>query len=126
MNPKPRYFEDAVYELATEIAELVIVKQRDYGHDNINAFGLMGIVVRSSDKVARLRNLIKERETTHREPLNESVQDTLMDTAGYSILGLMLERDWFKLELAEEVWRQAVVGEGKQDFVTEYFNDKNA
>lgn len=99
--PEPESFEEAVYRVAAEIADLVIRKQSDYGHDNINAFGLMGIAVRESDKVSRLRNLVAARETTHREPLNESVQDTLFDLAGYAMLGVMLERGWFNLELEE-------------------------
>ena len=96
MSIEPRTFESACYEVANEIAELVIRKQHDYSHDNINAFGELGILVRSSDKLARLRNLIGK------EGVTEPRIDAWRDLAGYSILALMLDRDWFKLELEGE------------------------
>lgn len=95
---QPVTFDDAVEMVAREIAGLVIKKQHDYGHDNINAFGETGVIVRISDKVARLRNIFK----TGKTPANEAIDDTYMDLAGYAIIALMLRRDWFKLELEGE------------------------
>ena len=51
-------FEEACREVASQIAEIVISKQHDYGHDNILAFKEQGLVVRLWDKVARLKNLL--------------------------------------------------------------------
>jgi hypothetical protein len=59
-------------------------KQRDYGSDNIAKFGLNGLVIRIHDKVARLENLIKKGSG----PSNESLQDTLLDIIGYSIIAI--------------------------------------
>jgi hypothetical protein len=90
---KPKSFNEACYQIAGELANLVIRKQHDYGHDNILAFGEQGLVVRSSDKVARLKNLLGK------EGKAEPRIDAWSDLAGYAILALMLDRGWFELEL---------------------------
>lgn len=69
-------------------------KQHDYGHDNINAFGLIGVAVRINDKYARLRNL-----TDRNEPLNEPLLDSWLDLIGYSVIAEMLINNTFNLEL---------------------------
>ena len=88
-------FEHACRQIADELAALVINKQRDYGHDNINAFGELGLVIRTNDKVARLRNL------QNKEGVTEPRIDAWWDIAGYAIIALMRERGWFDLELKE-------------------------
>ena len=92
----PDSFNNACFIIAEEIAELVIAKQHDYGHDNINAFGEFGVLVRTNDKVARLRNL------QGKEGVTEPRIDAWKDIVGYGIIALMIDRDWFKLELEEE------------------------
>ena len=88
-----RTFDEACYEVAREVADLVILKQKDYGKDNILAFGEFGVLVRTSDKVARLKNLIGK------EGITEPRIDAWVDIVGYGIIALLLDRDWFKLEL---------------------------
>jgi hypothetical protein len=92
-------FEHACREIAKEIAELVIRKQADYGHDNINAFGELGLIVRTNDKVARLRNL------NGKEGITEPRIDAWRDIAGYAVIALMLDKGWFELELKENKWQ---------------------
>ena len=89
-------FEDACRKVALGIAELVIRKQRDYGHDNINAFGEFGILVRTNDKVARLRNL------HGKEGVTEPRIDAWRDIAGYALIALMLDEGTFNLELKDK------------------------
>tara|TARA_R100000808_G_C2032209_1_gene75530 strand:- start:181 stop:525 length:345 start_codon:yes stop_codon:yes gene_type:complete len=89
-------YEESCREAALEIAQVVINKQHDYGHDNILAFREKGLVVRLWDKVARLKNLMWKNDY---EPKNESVVDTFIDIGGYSIIALMLHKDTFKNEL---------------------------
>lgn len=79
------------------ILETLIKKQKDYGHENISRFGRYGILIRTHDKLARLKNLQKTKNT----PENESVTDTYTDIVGYSAIGMMLERDWFGLPLID-------------------------
>ena len=98
MDSSKSTFDIAAQTVANDIVSLLIKKQRDYGHGNILATGLLGIAVRQSDKAARLYHLVSEKK----EPRNESLRDTLMDQAGYAIIGLMLLDGTFELELAPQ------------------------
>jgi hypothetical protein len=101
---EPKTFEDAVRQIANEIADLVISKQHDYGHGNILKFGEVGIKVRSSDKRERLKNLLgKIEELSESKTMNEPLKDSWKDIAGYAIIALMLDRDQFELELGHKV-----------------------
>ena len=71
---------------ATELATLLRSKQADYGPENILTTKHVGLAVRLTDKIARLRNLTME----NKDPKNESVRDTYMDIAGYGIIGMLL------------------------------------
>ena len=92
-------YEEACRKVALEIAEVVIAKQHDYGHDNILAFREQGLIVRLWDKLARLKNLIWVNPDN---PKNESIEDTFTDIAGYAIIGLMLRNNTFENELQEK------------------------
>lgn len=70
--------------VANQIVALLDKKRHDYGENNIRKFGSYGILIRVSDKVERLINLTKKEE-----PLNESVEETWRDIAGYAILALV-------------------------------------
>lgn len=72
-------------------------KQHDYGHGNINRFGMYGVIVRLSDKIERLENL-KNKDT---KAFHESTNDTLMDIVGYCVIALMILDDTFNLELGD-------------------------
>jgi hypothetical protein len=80
------------------ILSLLTKKQKDYGHANILAFGPVGVVVRVTDKLARLHNLVD----SGRDPavIGESLQDTLMDLVGYAVIMDMLVNDRFNLPLS--------------------------
>ena len=92
-------FEQSCRDTALRIAEIVISKQHDYGHDNILAFREQGLVVRLWDKISRLKNLIWGKGT----PKNESIEDTFIDISGYAIIGLMLANETFTNELKENI-----------------------
>lgn len=74
-------------------------KQHDYGHGNINAFGIIGVAVRISDKIARYNNLVNR----NAKEQNESLLDTLMDMVGYAVISRMLEDGTFNLPLMWEM-----------------------
>lgn len=97
---EPTTFQNAFDEVAADLRKLMVGKQRDYGHDNITAFGEMGVLVRANDKMCRLRNLL----TTGEEPNFEAIEDSWMDMANYAIIALMLRRGTFTLPLEDEVW----------------------
>lgn len=91
------YFEDAVDQIMTELKELMISKQKDYGPGNIMSFGEFGVLVRANDKMERLKNLL----TKKRDPSNESIEDTWKDLANYGIIALMVRRGIFELPLRD-------------------------
>lgn len=78
-----------------ELTSTLVRKQRDYGHQNIARFGLLGLAVRCHDKIARLENLV----TKGLKPGNESMKDNLLDVAGYAAIGIMWAAETFLLEL---------------------------
>ena len=98
LKNKPTSFEEACYQVGFDIQRLVIDKQKDYGQENILAFGERGLVVRLWDKVSRLKNLVWNCKSAK----NESITDTYRDIAGYAILAIMLERGWFTLPIKEK------------------------
>lgn len=95
----PESFEDAVEEVVGDLMLVMYSKQRDYGRGNIDAFGEVGVLVRASDKLARLKNLLYDNPGS--TPKNESVIDTWGDLANYAIIALMIRRGWWGLPLIE-------------------------
>lgn len=77
---------------------VLVNKQHDYGPENIARFGRIGLLVRLHDKISRLINLLRRGV----EPKNESLRDNYMDVINYCAIGMMLEREWFFLDLKEE------------------------
>ena len=65
-----------------------VSKNNDYGSDNILKFGIIGLVVRIGDKIARFQNLSK---AGSKQSVNdEKIEDTLIDIVNYSVYGEML------------------------------------
>ena len=91
-------WESACRDKCMELADLLISKQHDYGKANINDFGEYGIIVRSNDKFARIKNLDHEGLA----PKNESIDDTWRDIAGYAVLALMVRDGTFSLPYGEK------------------------
>jgi len=98
-NP-PGTFEEAFDSVVADLRDLMVSKQKDYGPGNITAHGEYGVMVRASDKVARLNNLLNKNEKD-KIVRNESVEDSWKDLANYAIIALMLRRGTFLLPLDE-------------------------
>ena len=104
-------FEDLYPDLSAEFKavqeemyELFARKQMDYGLSNIalggdlknkedKQFSLTGISIRLTDKVSRLRNLIKN--SKNYVP-GEGQEDTFIDIANYGIIGMLVGRNKWK------------------------------
>lgn len=87
---------------ATDLSEMCVRKQRDYGSGNILRFGWRGIQVRVSDKLERIKNMTirhahwwEQLEGGAAEPL----LDAFLDICGYSIVSTMLLDGDFTLPL---------------------------
>lgn len=71
-----------------KLAETLLEKNQAYGDSftkSVDKYGLPVIGVRLSDKYNRIEHLITNHELKEND---ESLEDTLLDMAGYSILGL--------------------------------------
>lgn len=77
------------------VTDLLIRKHIDYGPENINKFGQIGIIVRMYDKVSRLENILLKTDNNFNKAVNvntvkdESIIDTLIDIIGYAAIAVM-------------------------------------
>lgn len=76
-------------KITEAVKALLLAKNASYGDDNLRRFGRYGILVRVSDKVERIRNLLE----TGKQTIMESELDTWMDIAGYAIQALRFIRE---------------------------------
>lgn len=77
--------EQRIQSVVDDVGATLIRKNRDYGDSFSKQFakyGIMSGLIRMDDKMARLTNLI----TGAKANVDESVEDTLIDLAGYAIL----------------------------------------
>lgn len=77
-------------DVTMDLKALYDSKNSDYGdsfNDLFNEFGLITVVIRLQDKMNRLKTIAKnDGEYSVKE---ETIRDTLMDLANYSIMALM-------------------------------------
>lgn len=83
--------KSAVFKHITEkMAETYAKKNHDYGDafgKSVNEFGYISAVVRMNDKMERIKSLIKLENKTLVQ--DESIADTLLDLANYSVMTLV-------------------------------------
>ncbi len=91
----PKTFEEAVDLILTEMRKVMVAKQHDYGPRNITDFGEVGCLIRANDKMARLRNLLWNKDG--QAPKNEAIDDSWLDLGNYTILAQMAKRGWMEL-----------------------------
>src|SRR4051812_16951880 len=81
----------ALVRLFDELASLADRKQQDYGSRNLTQFGQFGVLVRASDKLARLQTLIeKARDREGPSVSTETIEDTWRDLANYGAIGALM------------------------------------
>ena len=79
---------DRFREITNRMADIYERKNHDYGNsfdESLDEFGLVAAVVRISDKFNRLKSLYNKEAKV----VDESIADTLMDTANYCIMTRM-------------------------------------
>jgi len=86
---------EELYNIFKIMGETHDKKSHDYGGNkdpltNLRLFGWKGIVVRLGDKYCRLLNFANS-ETLHVK--DENIIDTFIDSAVYSVLGVLLYKD---------------------------------
>ncbi len=98
----PKTFEEAVDQILTEMRKVIVAKQHDYGPRNITDFGELGCLIRANDKIARLRNLLWNKDgSVSKTPKNEAIDDSWLDLGNYTILAQMAKRGWMELPVGE-------------------------
>lgn len=90
-------FEREIADILESVKKLLIRKHNNYGDMNLYKHGHIGILIRLSDKLARLERLIEnpsaiEGEACLISEIEKAIKDTYMDMAGYAVQGVrMLE-----------------------------------
>ena len=82
----------SIESILDESFNLGVSKNNDYGSENILKFGIIGIIVRLGDKIARYKNLTTNKNTQQKVK-DETIKDTLMDIVNYATYGEMLSNN---------------------------------
>ena len=83
-----KVYESEIVNIAKEIGELVEKKDKDYNSafsKTLKEYGNVAYFLRLDDKLNRLKNLMLNNNNAE---VNESVEDTLKDIVGYTLLML--------------------------------------
>lgn len=95
---EPATLDAAFEQVCDELLAMFLRKHRDYGKGNILANGEIGISMRVSEKIERLKHLLLTQQT----PSNESIDETWTDIAVYAIIARLYRNGEFqKLEVTK-------------------------
>jgi hypothetical protein len=90
---RPTNFQEATEIMCDAMKLMIISKNHKYGKNNILKFGQQGIFMRDWDKICRLEEgIIKGKDLGE-----EGLMETWADNAGYSLVAMLLDKDWYKL-----------------------------
>lgn len=91
LGSSPKLSNDSVKQftdITTSMAKTYAAKNHDYGNSfeqSLDKFGLVASIVRMGDKMNRIESLSKKDAKVK----DESIKDTLLDLATYSIMTVM-------------------------------------
>jgi hypothetical protein len=96
-TPRGRLFQ-AHQEITQKAYEIMRAKNADYAcaedpFRNFRTFGLLGVLVRMSDKLARLRSFLENQTLAVKD---EGVEDTLIDLVNYAVIFSAMRRSDLK------------------------------
>ena len=77
--------------VCVELNAIYKAKNQDYGNsfgESVKEWGLIAAIIRMDDKMRRLKTLI-----TSERQVDETIRDTLLDLANYSIMAIMEGED---------------------------------
>ena len=96
----PTTLDEAYKQVEEELLQMFLKKHKDYGKGNILSVKELGIALRISEKIERIKHLLMQGNV----PANESVEETWLDIAVYGIIAVLYRRGHFeKLEVPKEV-----------------------
>ena len=82
---KPTNFQEATEIMCDAMKLMIISKNHKYGKNNILKFGQQGIC-RLEEGIIKGKDLGEE-----------GLMETWADNAGYSLVAMLLDKDWYKL-----------------------------
>ena len=75
--------------IQNELLETFIKKNNDYGNNNLDTYGKIGIIIRMQDKINRYLNISKN--NIEIKVQDETLNDTIKDLINYCYLFLIQE-----------------------------------
>ena len=91
--------DQAFSDVNEEFLKMFLKKHKDYGKGNILSVKELGIALRISEKIERIKHLLMKNE----KPTNESIEETWVDIGVYAVIAILLRRGEFEsLEVAKE------------------------
>jgi len=88
---KATSLDQAYEQILDELMKMFLRKHRDYGKGNILANGEIGIAMRVTEKVERIKHLLM----TQNLPTNESIDETWTDIAVYAVIARLVRNGAF-------------------------------
>ena len=96
--------DQAYQEVNEEMLKMFLKKHKDYGKGNILSVKELGVALRISEKIERIKHLLTQGDT----PANESVEETWIDIGVYAAIAILLRRGQFeKLNVPKEILDKA-------------------
>jgi len=83
-----KMLEQHLDQILSEIRELLIKKNKDYGDSNLREGGIEGIILRVQDKVSRIKHIGSTNGL-----VGEAAEKEWLDIAGYAIQAIRLMRE---------------------------------
>lgn len=84
-------------DITNSMIQTYQAKNQDYGNSfekSLDKFGLIASVIRLNDKISRIESLSR----TEAKVIDESIEDTLLDLANYSVMTII----WLRKNRANE------------------------
>lgn len=92
MTNDPKTLDEAFELVGEELLQMFLKKHKDYGKGNILTVKELGIALRISEKIERIKHLLTESKI----PANESIDETWIDVAVYAMIAVLYRRGWFE------------------------------
>ncbi len=104
MAQQPATLDEAYKKVEEELLQMFLKKHKDYGKGNIMSVKELGVALRISEKIERIKHLLMQGNA----PVNESIEETWLDVGVYAIIAVLYRRGWFeKLEVPKEILEKA-------------------
>jgi len=88
----PKTLDEAFAQVNSELLAMFLKKHKDYGKGNILSVKELGIALRISEKIERIKHLMLQGT----DPSNEPIEENWIDIAVYAAIAVLLRRGWFE------------------------------